>query len=116
MRFAVATFLVVALSGCVVGPDYRAPDIVTPANFQYEPKDAAQTADTQWWKQFGDPLLDALIDEALANNNNVKVAAANVLQAVGVFTQTRSQFFPQVGYGATAGRARSTESGVTPFR
>jgi len=114
MRFAVATFLVVALSGCVVGPDYRAPDIVTPANFQYEPKDAAQTADTQWWKQFGDPLLDALIDEALANNNNVKVAAANVLQAVGVFTQTRSQFFPQVGYGATAGRARSTESGVTP--
>ena len=72
----------------------------------YEPKDAADTANTAWWKQFNDPVLDALIAEALAHNLNVKVAVANVEQAAGVFTQTRSALFPQVGYdGAGAARA-----------
>src|SRR5437660_11345676 len=102
------------LSACTMGPNYTKPEIDTPQAFQYEPKDAADTADTEWWKQFGDPVLDALITEALANNRNVKVAAANVLQAAGIFTQTRSQLFPQLGYDGTARRARTTESGVPP--
>ena len=50
-------------------------------------------------------MLDQLIDTALANNLNVKVAAANVEQAAGVFTQTRSGLFPQIGYGGTGERA-----------
>src|SRR5438067_2938310 len=102
------------LSACTMGPNYTKPEIDTPQAFQYEPKDAADTADTEWWKQFGDPVLDALITEALANNRNVKVAAANVLQAAGIFTQTRSQLFPQIGYDATGQRVRTTESGVRP--
>jgi outer membrane protein, multidrug efflux system len=99
-------------AGCVVGPDYKKPVVDTPQAFQYEPKDAADTANTEWWKQFGDPVLDALIVEALANNKNVKVAAANVMQAAGVFTQTRSELFPQIGYSAGGERTRSSESGV----
>ena len=59
-------------------------------------------------------MLDELIAEALAHNLNVKVAAANVEQAAGVLTQTRSALFPQVGYDGAGGRARTTESGVTP--
>ena len=82
-----------------------------PAAFRFEPKEIAETADTEWWKQFGDPVLDALIAEALANNLNIKVAVANVEQAAGVFTQTRSQLFPQVGYSASAERSRTTEAG-----
>ena len=57
-------------------------------------------------------MLDALIAEALANNLNVKVAAANVEQAAGVLTQTRSALFPQVGYDGSGERARTTETGV----
>lgn len=103
-----------AVSGCMVGPDYTRPAIDAPKAFIYEPKDAADTANTQWWKQFNDPVLDGLIAEALANGLNVKVAAANVAQAAGVLTQTRSALFPQVGYDGTAGRARSTEAGASP--
>jgi multidrug efflux system outer membrane protein len=88
--------------------------VESPKAFIYEVKDAADTANTAWWKQFGDPVLDALIAEALANNLNVRVAAANVEQAAGVLTQTRSGMYPQVGYGATGARARSTESSATP--
>ena len=104
----------IALSGCTVGPDYTRPAVEAPAAFVYEAKDAADTANTLWWKQFGDPVLDALIAEGLANNLDVKVAAANVETAVGVLTQTRSGLFPQVGYGATAARQRATEAGAVP--
>ena len=73
-------------------------------NFTYEDKEAKAAVDTEWWKQFQDPVLDGLIAEALANNKNVKIAAANIEQAAGVLTQTRSPLFPQVSYGAGAGR------------
>ena len=115
MRRAFAALAVATLAaGCMVGPDYTRPPVDAPAAFTYEPKDAADTANTQWWKQFDDPVLDQLIAEALARNLNVKVAAANVEQAAGVLTQTRSGLFPQVGYDGTGGRARSTEAGAVP--
>ena len=98
----------------MVGPDYVKPAVDTPQAFIYEVKDAADTVNTTWWKQFDDPVLDALIVEALANNQNVKVAAANVEQAAGVLTQTRSGLFPQTGYNGSGGRARLTEAGATP--
>ncbi|HOW47818.1 MAG TPA: efflux transporter outer membrane subunit [Rubrivivax sp.] len=98
-----------ALAGCTLGPDYRRPEIAAPAAFQYEPKDAAATADTLWWQQFHDPVLDGLITEALAHNTNVQIAAANVEQAAALLTQTRSQLFPALGYGAGAQRERTRE-------
>ena len=98
----------------MVGPDYTRPEVDAPKAFIYETRDAADTANTTWWKQFNDPVLDGLIDEALANNLNIKVAVANVEQAAGVLTQTRSGLFPQIGYDGTGGRARTTEAGSTP--
>jgi len=115
LRLAAWTLALAALvSGCVQGPDYARPAVDAPADFRFEPKSVAETANTEWWKQFADPVLDQLIATALANNFNVKVAAANVEQAAGVFTQTRSGLFPQVGYAGTAERLRVTESGATP--
>ena len=100
---------VAALAACTLGPDYQRPDLKSPAAFQHEPKDAAATADTLWWQQFQDPVLDQLITEALAHNTNVQIAAANVEQAAAFLTQTRSQLFPAIGYGAGAQRERTRE-------
>ena len=97
------------LAGCVMGPDYQRPAVTAPAAFQYEPKDAADTANTLWWKQFQDPVLDQLIAEALAHNANIMIAAANVEQATAILTQVRSPLFPQLGYGATGERTRQVE-------
>ena len=66
------------LSGCMVGPDYEKPEVDTPAEWRYQVTDAADTVNTAWWKQFNDPVLDELIDEALANNKDVRIAAARV--------------------------------------
>ena len=65
------------------GPTTSRPKVDAPAAFRFEPAKVAETANTAWWKQFGDPVLDQLIDTALANNLNVKIAAANVEQAAG---------------------------------
>jgi multidrug efflux system outer membrane protein len=113
-RRLLACAIATLLGACTLGPDYVRPKVDAPPAFRFEPKAVAQTADTEWWRQFDDPVLDSLIAEALANNLNVKVAVANVEQAAGVFTQTRSQLFPQVGYSATGERVRTTEAGVDP--
>lgn len=112
-RIACVAAAIVAC-GCTVGPEYARPAIETPASFIYEVEDAADTANTEWWKQFDDSVLDSLIAEALAHNLSVDVAVANVEQAAGVLTQRRSQLFPQVGYNGLAARARSSEEGITP--
>ena len=102
------------LSACMVGPNYKRPDIDIPASFRFEEANTADTANTEWWKQFGDPVLDDLVEDALANNKNVQIAAANIEQAAGVLTTTRSPLFPQVSYFSSAGRARLSEEGPFP--
>ncbi len=67
----------------------------------------ADRRDTEWWKQFGDPVLDNYIVEALAHNKNIEVAVANVEQAAGVLTTTRSPLFPQLGYQGDGARQRT---------
>jgi len=99
----------ITLAGCTLGPDYRRPDVTAPTAFRYEPQQVAQTVDTLWWQQFKDPVLDQLIAEALQHNTNVQIAAANVEQSAAFLTQTRSQLFPAIGYGASAARERARE-------
>ncbi|MGE5090037.1 MAG: efflux transporter outer membrane subunit [Candidatus Levyibacteriota bacterium] len=113
-RIVVALFALL-VAGCVVGPDYRRPAIDVPAAFPHAAGlDATGTGDAQWWKEVGDPVLDALIVEALARNRSVAIAAANVEQAAALLTQTRSALFPQVGYGGSGERSRASESGASP--
>jgi multidrug efflux system outer membrane protein len=104
----------VLFAGCMTGPDYERPAIDAPAQFQYATAAAVVTADAAWWKAFGDPVLDALVAEALVHNDNVRIAVANLEQAAAVFTQSRSQLFPQIGYDASAARSRSPQPGLPP--
>ena len=116
MRRAVPLLaLAAALGGCTVGPDYVRPEVDAPQAFRYAENDARELADTEWWQQFGDPVLDGLINDSLANNKNVQIAAANVEAAAAVLTQTRSAFFPQVGYQGDAARQRFSERNAAPL-
>jgi multidrug efflux system outer membrane protein len=114
MRGILVLAFTVLLAGCMVGPDYVRPVVDVPVSFRYEDRDAKETANTEWWKQFQDPVLDALIVEALTNNRNVKIAVANIEQAAAVLTQARSPLYPQVGYGGSAARDRASEAGSVP--
>ncbi len=110
MRRLMALALTLLIAGCTVGPDYVKPAIDMPQAFDNADRDARQTANIAWWRQFQDPALDALISEAIANNRDIGIAAANIEQAAAVFSQSRSALYPQLGYGGEAVRKRASET------
>ena len=91
-RMLLTSIILLCLTGCLLGPNYKRPYINIPQSFRFEPKVVAETANIQWWKQFNDPVLNQLIAEALAKNYDVKIAAANIMQAAGILMTTRSAF------------------------
>jgi multidrug efflux system outer membrane protein len=103
------------LAACAVGPDYTRPQIEAPGEWRIDYPKAAEVANTEWWKQFGDPVLDQLIETALRENLDVQAASARVDQFLGALATTRSQFFPQIGYGGEASRNRASQVGPTPL-
>ena len=109
MKRAAMLIALAMLGACTVGPDYQRPEISVPASYRYEPKSVAPAPDAEWWKRFGDPVLDGYVIEALAHNKNLQVAVANVEKAAGVLTTTRSAFFPQASYQANATRQQYSE-------
>ena len=116
MRCDIGTLLVTALlTGCMMGPDYRRPEVTAPQAYRYEPQQVADTINAEWWKLFDDPVLEKLIAEALAGNKTVKIAVANVEQAAGVLDQTRAPLFPQLNYAVAAARQRSSRLSATPL-
>ncbi len=116
MRISTLTVLLATVVvGCTVGPDYERPAVDAPTAWRIEYGTAAEVANTRWWEQFGDPVLNELVETALRENLDVRIAAARVDQFIGALTSTRSQFYPQLGYDAAAGRARASRVGQPPL-
>lgn len=120
MQRSVQLLLALALTGCTVGPDYARPEINSPTAWRRPPPPlnttaVADAANTLWWEQFGDPVLDQLVAEALGSNLDIQIAAARVDQFVGALGATRSQLFPQIGYGGRATSAQASRLGVPPL-
>ena len=107
--------VLVGLGGCLLGPNYVRPTIDTPATFRFESGEAAEVANAAWWEQFQDPVLNELIATALADNKDIKIAAARVDQFRGQFVTTRAGLFPQVSAGFQAGRQRESQAGPLPL-
>lgn len=114
------TILLAALLAGCAAPDFRMPAVETPTAFKEAAVQtaadgsrwvAAPLAEQQprgaWWRAFGDPALDALIDEATRNNANLSVAAARVKQARAIAGIAEADRVPQVDLAAGAQRGRS---------
>lgn len=108
MRRILPAFLLFLLCACSVGPDYIRPATPVYDRWNVEYQTAASLANAQWWRQFGDPVLDNLIETALKENLDLKVAAARVDQYLGVLATTRSQYFPQISSNYTGSMQRQT--------
>lgn len=115
MRMLAASVLSLVLVGCAVGPDYRRPAVETPRSWSIEEKDARDLADTAWWEQLNDPVLNDLVAAALRGNKDVKIAAARVEEFSGRLSVSRGALLPQVGAGASAGREGLSRTGLPPL-
>lgn len=104
MRVLTQLLMLLMLSACAVGPDYDKPEIDTPDTWRFTDAEASDVVNSEWWTQFDDPVLDQLIDEALTANLDVRIAAARVEQFAARLNITRSDFYPQVGYGVSGDR------------
>ena len=100
-----------ALAGCAVGPNYKRPSVPVPERFYGDERaaEARSLADAPWWDIFDDPILKALIDEALRKGFDARLAAARVEEARARFGIARSQFFPSVDYEGSWQRARADQ-------
>jgi multidrug efflux system outer membrane protein len=96
---SIAAGSLLLLSGCVVGPNYRRPAVKTPEAVRGQAAaESASLADLPWWEVFRDSTLRGLAQEAIANNNDLRVATQRVEQARQYRVITRSDYFPGVGY------------------
>ena len=136
-----AAALLLALSGCVVGPKYHPPATPAPAAaYQESPTQfqatggwtVAQPADAKlrgkWWEIFNDAELNSLEEQLNINNQNIKQSFENFMEARAVVREARSQFFPTLAAapsvthsqlsrnlsGSTTVNANGTGSNFTP--
>ena len=101
------------LSGCVSGPDYQRPELPLPETHRGAPASPESVADIGWWKLFDDPPLVALIEEALRDNLDLAIAAAQILEARAQLAAARSPIFPQLSGQAEVARGNQNVAGRT---
>lgn len=112
-RLAVVGLLVAGVQGCAVGPNYKRPPVNVPAAYYgaEAAEDARSLATLAWWDVFKDPVLKGLIEQALQEGFDLRLAAARVEEARALYGVSRADLFPSVGYAG--GRARVHVDPVT---
>jgi multidrug efflux system outer membrane protein len=107
MKKAALLGIVIALGlmpGCLMGPKYKRPTASVPQEYRAPAPQQAAAAPSlgneQWWQVYQDPVLTQLIHTALAQNYDVRIAAARVLQAQAQVGITRSNQLPSASVGA----------------
>lgn len=105
---AIAVAVCVSVSGCALGPDYHRPRQDVPATYRdvapTESSAATSTSmgDDNWWQVYTDPNLQTLIDHALKNNFDIKIAVARIDQARAQLGSTRLYYLPQLSVNGSA--------------
>jgi NodT family efflux transporter outer membrane factor (OMF) lipoprotein len=106
------------LAGCAVGPDYKRPDVETPAAYKEagnwkpaQPQDEKPRGN--WWEVYGDPELDKLVAQVEISNQNVHAAEAQYRQAMALLGQAQAAWFPTVGANLNATRSQGTSSSLS---
>ena len=104
MKISTVAVLLLALSGCKLGPNYQRPPLTVPDQYRgLAPDQTTQQQATEdfalmkWSAVFQDETLQSLIKEALANNYNMQIAATQILQASANLGIVRANQFPTVG-------------------
>lgn len=120
VSLALLSLLLMSLCGCMVGPNYIAPQATTPAKWAgIERTDRSEqsraTSDApdliSWWRQFSDPVLTTLVEEAVRSNVDIKIAEARLRQARASRGVAFGGLLPSVG--ASGGYQLVHKAGVS---
>jgi len=97
------------LTGCMVGPDYQRPETDVPATYVEPASTDPSIANLPWWEVFKDPVLIELIEEALANSQDLGIAVSRIEEAAANLGITRANQFPVLSAQGSAGRVSPSE-------
>lgn len=110
------------LAGCAVGPNYSRPNVAAPPRFRgaeppggAPPPSATSLADTQWFDLFHDDTLKQLVETALRQNFDLKIAAERVLEARAQMGVIQSARLPNVDATGGFNLNRGSRIGANPF-
>ena len=101
------------LSGCSMAPKLE----ITPPELPESNTSASDTAPVgaRWWEAFNDATLNSLVDEALRNNDDLRIAASRVAQSAAALGFSRAERYPTVGADASAYRQQTSGESLSPF-
>ena len=105
----------ILLSACsAIGPNYQRPALDTPQHLIAPPLSAEKNVSSvdwlSWWQSFQDPVLNALLEEAKANNQDVVLAVARIEEARAGSIAARSNRFPSVDANVSGSKSRLSEN------
>ncbi|WP_341676630.1 efflux transporter outer membrane subunit [Niveibacterium sp. SC-1] len=119
---ALAAAVAATLAGCAVGPDYKRPDSTLPGEYKEAPTAGDTTTPVaapvavDWWKSFNDPQLDTLVEQALKDSYDIRIALARVDQAEALVRQANAALFPEVDVNGAATRSKTSPLGPNGAR
>lgn len=101
------------LTGCVVGPDRPDPELKATEDWSNLPATSGDgpAPESRWWEAFGDPRLDALVEEALSGNLNLDIARARLAEAKARRRAAGAALVPGIDAFGTAQRSALSETG-----
>jgi outer membrane protein, multidrug efflux system len=116
-RNPVRVFAAVAalLAGCTVGPPYQKPAVDLPGSWKDAPAQGQPAGSERWWTVYADPTLDRLVDEGLANNRDLEIAAARIEEARALLRITDAERAPAIDATAQRDRTRFSGRSSTPL-
>jgi NodT family efflux transporter outer membrane factor (OMF) lipoprotein len=112
------------LGGCRVGPAYHVPSAPTStapnykeSTVNFQDTDSWKVASPQeaairgnWWEAFNEPELNALEEQLNANNQSIQLSYQNYMEARTLIAEARSQYWPQVSFGPSWSRSRTSSN------
>jgi NodT family efflux transporter outer membrane factor (OMF) lipoprotein len=117
LRLTLAAALVLALVACA-NPSGIAPQAqlrgAAAVGVPLQTAASVPAVETAWWRAYGDPALDQLVDQALAGSPSLGLAQARLARAMAVVEVADAALLPQLGLGVDITRQRYTENGAVP--
>lgn len=98
LRAACLVPLLTVISACAVGPDYEPPAAETPGDWQLADDAQLSTGaadDAEWWTNFNDPALDAVVERARSENLSLRIAGLRILESRAILGISKGQRWPQ---------------------
>lgn len=115
-RPLLASLLTVILAACadLAGPAYQRPDVPTKTGWSQQAggqPSAAEVIRPDWWTGFGDGYLDGLVQQAIADNSELRIKVAQIDRAKAELGGAEGGLLPTLGIGGSASYRTGQQAG-----